>query len=80
MFSKLKAEVKRELPGYMFASLTLWLTRIITNFDGTYKPVFWLLGIAVTGIALFAIMSTIIGTVKLMWFLIKGAPRGNTAL
>ena len=77
MFSKLKAKVRRELPGYMVASATLWLTRIITNFDGTYKPVVWLLCITVTGIALFAIMSVITGTLKLMWFLFKGAPRDN---
>ncbi len=59
MFSKLVTKARKEMPIFLLISAILWVPRFVSNFDGRFTPLSWVMSIALTAFVTFIVMSGI---------------------
>ena len=79
MFSKLIAKAKKEMPIFLLINACLWALRIVSEYDGTLRPVLWAVFIALTTILTYVVFTAIVGALKFVWSLLRRIP-GRRAL
>ena len=71
-------KVRKELPEYLIISTLVCAFKIATDYKGFY-PITWAVMIFVTAIILYAIMTTSLAILKLIWSFIRRIPRGSAS-